>query len=360
MWKFNEILLLSFLIALVLVPLLRIVAFKLGVLDYPKSHGIHSHPVPRLGGISIYLAFVIGSLYRMDLSPMLKGVLLGSSLIFIIGLLDDLIHLRAGVKLVGQLVACGIMMFHYHVMLDVFPSTVVNAFFTALGVIGLTNAINFLDNMDGLAAGLVMISSLAIFIIAYMTRQFWLGYLSIALAGATAGFLFFNLKKAYVFMGDAGSTFLGFTLASLAVMCEWSSYVPVSLAVPVLILGVPILDMILITVLRAKEDKVRNLKDWIDYTGKDHLSHRVMRLGVGERGAVFSLWGVQLLFCGVALMILPQRSLSGILGISFYLAIVLGALLFFRKRRALLLQFSQRKSWARHTVRRGSRRRTRS
>ncbi len=342
MWKFREVFFISCAVAALLIPFLRFAAFQLGILDHPKKHGIHVRPVPRLGGLALYVAFVLGSLYRMDLSQMLKGVLVGSSMIFFIGLLDDLIHLRASLKLVGQLAACAIMMFKYGVILDVFPNVFLNGFFTTLGIIGLTNAINFLDNMDGLAAGLVMISSFAIFIIAYKTQQFWLGYLSIALVGATAGFLVFNLRKAYIFMGDAGSTFLGFTLASIAVMCEWSSHLSVTLAVPVLILGVPILDMTLITILRAKEDKVKNFKEWIDYTGKDHFSHRLMRLGLGERGAVFFLWGLQLLFGVAALAIYRENSFYGTLSLIAFIFVTFGFTLFFRKKRALVLHLNRR------------------
>ncbi len=343
MWKFQEVFVWSFLIAIALTPLLRLAAFQLGILDHPKEYGIHSHPVPRLGGLGLYAAFVMGSLYRMDFSYMLKGVLVGASIIFFIGLVDDLIHLRAGLKLAGQLLACGIMMFRYGVILDVFPNIFLNGFFTALGIIGLTNAVNFLDNMDGLAAGLVMISSLAIFIVAFYTKQYWLGYLSMALIGTTAGFLVFNLQKAHVFMGDSGSTFLGFTLASLAVMTEWSYHLSVTLAAPLLILGVPILDMILITVLRAKEGKVRNLKEWIDYTGKDHFSHRMMRLGLGGRGAVFSLWGLQFIFCLVALALLWQKSFSqGVLGLLFFLAVTLGFIVFFWKKRSIIARLYAR------------------
>lgn len=344
MWKFQEIFLLSFLIAAVLTPLLREAAFQFGILDYPKHYGVHSKPVPRLGGLAIYLAFVIGSLYRMDLSHMLKGILLGSSIIFFVGLVDDLIHLRAGFKLAAQLAACAVMMFKYGVILDVFPNVFLNGFFTALGLIGVTNAVNFLDNMDGLAAGLVAVSSAAIFIVAYTTKQFWLGYLSIALVGAAAGFLLFNLRKAHVFMGDAGSTFLGFTLASLAVMTEWSRHLSVTLAAPLLILGIPVLDMFLITVLRIKEDKVRNFREWIDYTGKDHLSHRLVRLGLGERGAVFCLWLVQAAFCGIGLAVLPKDSPYGTAGLVFFLFVAMGLALFFRKRRTLLLHFNRKTS----------------
>ena len=342
MWKFQEIFVWAFLIAAGLIPPLRMIAFQLGILDHPKHYGIHRHPVPRLGGVAIYTAFVIGSLCRMDLSEMLKGVLVGSTMIFIVGLVDDLIYLRAGLKLIVQLIACGIMMFKYGVILHVFPSFLLNGFFTALGIIGITNAVNFLDNMDGLASGLVMISSFAIFAVAYTSGQLWLGYLSMALVGATAGFLLFNFRKAHVFMGDAGSTFLGFTLASLAVMAQWSYYLPITLSVPVLILGVPILDMTLITVLRVKEDKVKNFKEWIDYTGKDHLSHRFMRLGLGERGAVFAVWGLQAAFCAAAVLIFKREPFYGILGFVFFVLVTGGILLFFRKRRHLLIFWNRR------------------
>jgi UDP-GlcNAc:undecaprenyl-phosphate GlcNAc-1-phosphate transferase len=342
MRKFEEIFILAFLVAVGLTPVFRWIAFRLGVLDHPKGHGIHTHPVPRLGGAALYLAFVAGSLYRMDLSEALKGVLVGSTLIFITGLVDDLIRLRASLRLAIQLFACGLMMFRYGVILDLFPNLFLNAFFTTLGIIGITNAVNFLDNMDGLAAGLVMISSGAIAVVAHTTRQPWLGYLSVALVGATAGFLVFNLRKAYVFMGDSGSTFLGFTLSSLAVMTEWSYYWPVTFSASLLILGIPILDMILITVLRVKEEKVRSLKQWIDYAGKDHLSHRLMRLGLGQRGSVFTLWGFQALFCLAALTILPRGFWAGITGLLLCLLITVVTIFLFWNKRTLLLQWKGR------------------
>ncbi len=353
MSKFSEIFILAFLVSAALTPILRQIAFRLRILDHPKQHGIHTHPVPRLGGAAPYLAFVAGSLYRMDLSEALKGVLVGSTLIFITGLADDLIRLRASLRLAIQLLACGVMMFKYGVILDVFPNVFLNAFFTTLGIIGLTNAVNFLDNMDGLAAGLVMISSAAIAVVAHATHQVWLGYLSVALVGATGGFLVFNIRKAYVFMGDSGSTFLGFTLASLAVMTEWSYYWPVTFSVSLLILGIPILDMILITVLRVKEEKVRNLKQWIDYAGKDHLSHRLARLGLGQRGTVSTLWGLQTVFCVLALILLPQKSFAGMLGLAFCLLVTVGTVLFFWHKRTLLLQWKGRASKESYATRLG-------
>lgn len=342
MLRYADLFLLTLMIAACLTPILRRMALRLGILDHPKQHGIHERPVARIGGVAIYLAFVAGTLYRMDLSDALKGVLVGSTMVFLTGFLDDTVRLRASVKLAVQVLACSIMMFRYEVILHVFPNVFWNGFFTALGIIGITNAVNFLDNMDGLAAGLVTISTAAIFWVALSTKQTWLVYLSVSLAGAAVGFLVWNLKKAHVFMGDAGANFLGFTLASLAVMTEWSSHRAVTLAVPILILGVPILDMFLITVLRAKENKVKNFKQWIDYTGKDHLSHRLMRLGLGQRGAVFSLWGFQFLFCLLALVIYPRGDRAGLAGLITFLMVTGGVIVFFRKRRAMALHWNGR------------------
>jgi len=337
MYNYPEVFVIALLTSVALTPIIRLFAFKLGMLDHPKDHGIHSHPVPNIGGVAIYIAFVVGALWKMELSEMLKGVLVGATLIMLIGIVDDRFHVRAGYKLVIQFLACALMMFKYGVILDVFPNIFMNAFFTTLGIIGLTNAINFIDNMDGLASGIVMISSVTIFIIAASSRQIWLAFISLALVGATSGFLIFNFKKAYVFMGDSGSTFLGFTLASFCIMAEWSYFLPVTLAVPTLILGVPIIDMILITVLRIKENKVKNIREWIDYTGKDHFSHRLMRLGLSERGAVISLWLLQTVFCAIALMILPHQNLHGFLGIGFFVLVILSVLIYFRKRRYFAL-----------------------
>jgi len=343
MHRYQNILLIGFALSFLLTPLVRLLAFRLNLLDHPKAHGIHVMPVPRIGGIAIYLAFVAGALWQMDLSQQLKGVLVGSTIIFVTGLCDDLFKLKAKVRLLIQVIALAIMMFKYGVVLDIFEDKILNGFFTALGIIGITNAVNFLDNMDGLATGLVMISSAAILSIASTTQQFWLAYLAAALIGSCGGFLCHNFRKAHVFMGDSGATFLGFTLASLAVMAEWSKHLAVTVAVPLLILGVPVLDMFLITVLRIKEHKVKNFKQWIDYAGKDHLSHRVQRLGLVNRGAVGMVWLLQGAFCALAIAIFPMPNSVGIGAIIFYVLITGSIVCFFRKRRHLAVHLEKRK-----------------
>ena len=279
----------SFFLTLILTPLMMRLAHRVGVLDRPHSRKIHSKPTPLLGGVAMYIAFVIAVLSRWDYSVALKGVLLGSSIVFIMGVMDDFNHVPAIVRLFGQIVAAAILVDHGIVIKSI-PNFYLSALVTILGVVGITNALNFLDNMDGLAAGMTAIVSLSFFIIAHQTGQIWLGYLTISLAGSAVAFLIYNFKPAKIFMGDAGSTFLGFTLASFAIMGEWSYYKPVAITVPVLILGVLIFDTTLITVLRIKDGKVKNFKQWIEHADTDHFSHRLVSLGMSERGAVLLIY----------------------------------------------------------------------
>jgi len=162
---------------------------------------------------------------------------------------------------------------------------------TIIWVVGITNAVNFFDGMDGLATGLTAICSLSFFVVALITHQSYLGYLTVALAGSCLGFLKFNFKPASIFLGDAGSTFLGFTLAGIAVMGGWAEKNPkVALSLPVIILSVFIFDMIYITVARVWNGRVKNFKEWIEHTGKDHLHHRLVTLGFNETQTVLLIF----------------------------------------------------------------------
>jgi UDP-GlcNAc:undecaprenyl-phosphate GlcNAc-1-phosphate transferase len=224
-------------------------------------------------------------------------VLLRSTIIIFVGIIDDIKHLPAILKLVAQLVACFVLI-GFGIEISISKSVILNRLLTVFGVLGITNAVNFLDNMDGLAAGISAICAATIFIIAYNTQQIWLGYLALALCFACLGFLPFNFKPAKIFMGDSGSTFLGFTLAALAIMGSWSFKYSVmtALAVPVLILGVFIFDTTLITVLRVKDGKVHNFMEWIGHVDTDHFSHRLVALGLSQRQAVTFIY-----FCAMGL-----------------------------------------------------------
>lgn len=272
-----------------LTPLMVWIGHRWNLVDIPADRKIHVVPTPRLGGIALYAGF-IGSLLLNSIVPdWMVAVLVAGSLLLIIGVLDDILELPAWAKLLGQLLAAGIVTASGKV-LTLFPpgplGETANVLLTILWIVGITNAFNFFDGMDGLATGLAILLAGFMGVIAFETKQPALGWLAIAMIGAGLGFLPYNFrgtKPAVIFLGDGGSTFIGFTLACLAVRGNWADSDPiVSFSNPLLIFGVLIYDMIHITVERILTGKVRSLKEWLDYVGKDHLHHRLER-ALGSR-----------------------------------------------------------------------------
>jgi len=291
-WLF--LLIFSFLLAFLSTKVIRRIATKLKILDHPNERKIHKKPIPLLGGLAIFVSYVITIFLNFSFSRELKGVVIGGTIILIIGLIDDIKHIPATWKLISQVLASSILIL-YGVKLSFLPSTwwgnAGEVLLTVIWVVGITNAVNFFDGMDGLATGLTVICSLSFFIVAEITGQQYLGFLTIALAGSCLGFLKFNFKPASIFLGDAGSTFLGFTLAGIAIMGGWAEKNPiVALSLPILVLSVLIFDMIYITIARVWDGRVRNFKEWIEYTGKDHLHHRLVALGFNETQTVLLIY----------------------------------------------------------------------
>ncbi|MFT5086114.1 MAG: UDP-GlcNAc:undecaprenyl-phosphate GlcNAc-1-phosphate transferase [Candidatus Latescibacterota bacterium] len=298
--RWAYLLLLSFGLANLSTPIVHWVAYKTGAVDIPKGRKAHDAPTALLGGVAVFLAFAVTVLYNFSFSEELKGVVLGGMLIFVVGLVDDLREIPASIKLVAQLVAVAILVQH-GVVISFLPDqmwgNVGEWALTAFWVIGITNAINFLDGMDGLAAGICGIISIFFALVALQNHQDYMVYLAVPLVGACLGFLPYNFRisrPAAIFLGDAGSTFLGFTVAALGVMGEWAGDHGVRLIVPVLILGVPIFDMTFTTFMRVKSGEVRSLREWIDYTGRDHIHHRLAGLRIGKRNAVLVIYVVTL------------------------------------------------------------------
>jgi len=291
-WLF--LLVFSFLLAFLSTKVIGRIATKLKILDHPNERKIHKKPIPLLGGLAIYASFVITILLNFSFSIELKGIILGGTIILLLGTIDDIKHLSAKWKLLGQIVASGTLI-SCGVKLSFLPNTwwgnAGEVLLTVIWVVGVTNAVNFFDGMDGLATGLTAIGSLSFFIVAEITGQSYLGFLTIALAGSCLGFLKFNFRPASIFLGDAGSTFLGFILAGIAVMGGWAEKNPkVALSLPIIILSVFIFDMIYITIARVWDGRVRNFKGWIEYTGKDHLHHRLVALGFNETQTVLLIY----------------------------------------------------------------------
>jgi len=308
-WLF--IFLLSMSISAGVMPVCHWAALRLGIIDRPDDRKRHARPTPKLGGLAIYAA-IVGALAAN--SVMVRGmeaIVAASTMMLVIGLLDDWRGVPAAWRLIVQLTAVGVVVAAGQ-QLTLFPQTplgeTVNIVLTALWIVGITNAFNFFDGMDGLAGGLAVIIAGFMGIIAFQTRQPLLGWMTVALVGASLGFLLYNWRwgrPAAIFLGDSGASCLGFLLACLAVAGDWSTRDPlVSISNPLLIFGVLIFDMVHITVARLVTGRVRTFREWIDYVGTDHLHHRLLRLFGRPAMAV---WFIFLLNMALGLSALELR-----------------------------------------------------
>jgi UDP-GlcNAc:undecaprenyl-phosphate/decaprenyl-phosphate GlcNAc-1-phosphate transferase len=286
-------------------PLARRVALRLGMIDRPNARKIHLDPIPLLGGVAIYGASIaalllFGERFRL---PELVSILVGATLVSFLGLWDDRRSLSPFLKLVGQVLAAAILVFT-GVRVGTFGWEAVNIILTLGWVVVVTNSLNLLDNMDGLAGGVGAIAAVFFLLLAAMNRQYLVGALSAALMGACLGFLLYNLNPARIFMGDAGSLFLGFTLAAVGIKLRFPQGVQiVTWMVPVLILGLPLFDTTLVIISRLR----RGLNP-LTTPGKDHTSHRLLTMGYSRREAVLICY----LLCaalGVVALFITQASI---------------------------------------------------
>ncbi len=310
------VLLFAFLGSVALTPVMVQISHHWNLVDIPTERKIHVQPTPRLGGVAVYAGFVGSVLMNSILPDWMTAIVLAGSLLLIVGVIDDIRELPASVKLVGQLVAAGIVIASGKV-LTLFPAggigEAANVLLTLVWIVGITNAFNFFDGMDGLATGLAILMAGFMGMVAFETDQPGLGWLAMAVIGACAGFFPYNFRgtrPAKIFLGDGGSTFLGFTLACLAVKGNWANHSPiVSFSNPLLIFGVLIYDMIHITVERVVTGKVQSVKEWLDYVGKDHLHHRLER-ALGSRQASVAMIFLLTICLGLSAMALRHAGLQ--------------------------------------------------
>ncbi|MCC6139898.1 MAG: undecaprenyl/decaprenyl-phosphate alpha-N-acetylglucosaminyl 1-phosphate transferase [Nitrospira sp.] len=310
------VLLLAFLGSCALTPVMVQISHRWNLVDIPTERKIHAQPTPRLGGVAVYAGFVGSVLMNSILPDWMTAIVLAGSLLLLVGVIDDIRELPASSKLVAQLVAAGIVIASGKV-LTLFPSDIAgdaaNMLLTVLWIVGITNAFNFFDGMDGLATGLAILMAGFMGLVAFETGQPGLGWLALAVIGACAGFLPYNFRgarPAKIFLGDGGSTFLGFTLACLAVKGNWADASPlVSFSNPLLIFGVLIYDMVHITVERVITGKVHSVKEWLDYVGKDHLHHRLER-ALGSRQASVAMIFLLTICLGLSAMALRHAGLQ--------------------------------------------------
>lgn len=291
-----------FLIALstsaILTPVMMSVAKKLNIVDTPGGRKIHARVTPLLGGAAIIIAFISSLAANMILDSRDIALIAGGTFVAIVGLIDDWKNVRASYKLLIEVVVV-ILLIRSGIILDLFPikttwGYLLNALFSIIWIVGITNAMNFIDGMDGLATGVSAIISLFLALVAYQTNQPFMGWIAIAMLGSCLGFLPFNFgfkRPASIFLGDAGSTFFGFVLSALAIKAAWADNNPiVSFATPVLIFWVLIYDMAYISIERVMTGKVKNFQEWIDYAGTDHIHHRIFAIFNDKRKTVFFIF----------------------------------------------------------------------
>ena len=298
-WRWAHILCLSFSLSFFLNPIFARIAKKLNILDFPDTRKLHQEATPLLGGASVFIGFMVALLTNGIFSRPVVAILIASLILFAIGILDDCKGVSAGLKLLTQL-ACTLLVMSCGIMLRVLPADlgmmaiIGNSFLTVFWIVGIANAMNFFDGMDGLAAGLGALISFFLGVVAFQTAQPFLGWVAIAMLGGCLGFLPFNFrlkKNAAIFLGDAGSVVIGFILACVAVYGDWAEGNPVvALVSPVLIFWILIFDMIHITVDRVLAGKVKNFRQWIEYVGKDHLHHRLANVLGGRKQSVLFIY----------------------------------------------------------------------
>jgi UDP-GlcNAc:undecaprenyl-phosphate GlcNAc-1-phosphate transferase len=303
----------AFAAAFFAVPVVRAWALWRGVLDQPSARKVHTVSTPLLGGLAVYFAFALTVLFNFDFSRELKGVALGATVVVLVGIVDDMLDVPAWVKLAGQVGAASIAM-SWGVILNLAPNWLpgyvwINLALTLLWFITVTNAVQFLDGMDGLAAGLGVIAAAFFSLAAIQTGQRFLTFLSAALLGACLGFLPYNFRPggALIFLGDSGASFIGFTLAGLAVMGEWGQNELVGLVTPTLILGVPLFDIAFVGVVRVVTGKVHGVREWLAYTGRDHIHHRFEALGFTRVRSVLLIFSIATTL-GLSAMLLEQAT----------------------------------------------------
>jgi len=292
------ILILAFSFSGLTTPICRRLAEHWGLVDNPSGHKIHKDPTPLLGGAAVFLGFFLPLLINGIFSREFVAILVAAMILFVLGLLDDTLNLKAQIKLIVQIVlALGLTLVGVRIVL--FPETallgnIVNRLLSVIWIVGITNALNFFDGMDGLAAGVAAIIAFFLAIVAMQMDSPFVGWAAVAMLGACLGFLPYNFrpwKRALIFLGDAGSTTIGFVLASLAIYSDWADFNPVvSIFSPILIFWILIFDMSHITLFRVIRGRTRTFREWIEYVGHDHLHHRMARVLGGATQSVLFIY----------------------------------------------------------------------
>ena len=311
-WEYLVLFLGAGVLTLALTPVAKAVAIRSQVMDRPVGYKQQAEPIPYLGGAAIVAAFVIAVMLAAWSRPLTSGfgelsVLLGLGLLLsFVGLLDDIRGLGALTRLIAQ-TAAALAIVGVGLQIDIFGSNLLNVIVTVVWIVGVTNAFDLLDNMDGLSAGVTAIAAVSFFLIAAVNGQFLVASLAVGLAGCALGFLWHNFHPATIYMGDAGSLFFGFMLAILGIKLRFDGPTAVTFFVPVLVLGVALLDTTLVTTTR-----ILNKRNPLS-GGSDHISHRLVHLGLSVPAAVGIIFASYILLGWTGLVVSRMDRTNGTL-----------------------------------------------
>ncbi len=312
-------------------PIVKSFAYKLGAIDVPKDNRrMHKTPIPRMGGLAIFFGFIISILIFGEIDQQLKGILLGSVIIVVMGIIDDITPLPAKLKFVVQIIAALIPVY-YGVQITCISNPNIfgdNAYWqfgwlsipiTVLWIVGLTNAVNLIDGLDGLAIGVSTISGLTMLAIAILVAEPQVAIVMAALVGGCIGFMPYNMNPAKIFMGDTGSTFLGFILACITIQGLFKFYAVISFVVPFLILGLPIFDTIFAIVRRVYHGQSPMAPD------RSHVHHRLIDMGLNQKQAVAVLYVISAILGLSAVVLATDGEIKSLFCLGALLVICLAA-----------------------------------
>jgi len=320
-------------------PAVKLLANRIGAIDVPKdARRVHKSPIPRLGGLAIFLGFILSVLLFADITRQIQGILIGAVIIVIIGVIDDIKPLRAYIKLIIQIVAA-LVAVYFGVVIDIFSNPLVFSAFdyvplgyfsipvTVFWIVAITNSVNLIDGLDGLAVGISAISSIVMLIIALMVADLNVAIILAALTGACFGFMPFNFNPAKIFMGDTGALLLGYVLATLSILGLFKFYAVVSFAVPFLVLALPLFDTSFAFLRRLLKGQNPMTPD------RGHFHHRLIDRGLTQKQAVAILYTISGLLGLAAVVITTRDDIRALIFIIAVLVAIIIVLFAFRGRR---------------------------
>lgn len=331
--------LLAFILAFSATPIAKKIAFKIGAIDIPKDdRRMHKKPIARLGGLAIVVAFLVSIIFNLASSAnttaslefdiQFFGMIAGIIVIVILGIIDDVKQLGAKLKFVIQIVAAlFVVTTGTTINLITNPlslsgvsnlSPVISYLLSILWIVGITNAINFIDGLDGLAAGVSSIASLSLFIVSVLRGDVMTAMVTAALAGSALGFLPFNFNPAKIFMGDTGATFLGFTLAVVSIQGTLKQYTAIAIAIPLLVLGLPLFDTAFAIIRRILQGKSPMQAD------RGHLHHRLIDMGLSQKQSVVIMYTLSSAMGLCAIVLADRGVLSALILVISLLVFVFG------------------------------------